>query len=62
MLIFFPHGYPVILAPFFLQLFFGSIVDYNVVLVSGVQHSDSVIYMYIYMHTYIYTFSDSFPL
>ena len=29
---------------------------YNVVLVSGVQQSDSV------MHTYIYSFSDSFPI
>ena len=31
---------------------------YNAVLVSGVQHSDSVIYIYIYLHS----FSDSFPI
>ena len=33
---------------------------YNIVLVSGVQHTDSV--PYIYMELNIYTFSDSFPL
>ena len=31
---------------------------YNIMLVSGLQHSDSVIHIYIY----IYSFSDSFPL
>ena len=38
---------------------------YNVVLVSGVQHSDLVIHTYIkyiYVHIYIYSFSDSSPL
>ena len=45
---------------------------YNVVLVSGVQQSDSVIYIYVYICTYIYiyrhthvyicSFSDSFSL
>ena len=35
----------------------------NVVLVSGVQQSDLVIYIssYIVIYIYIYTFSDSFP-
>ena len=58
---------------FFIEVY----LNYNVVLVSGVQHSDSVIYiLYIYIYIYIklysvlysviylyvYSFSDSFPL
>ena len=41
---------------------------YNAVLVSGVQHSNSVIHIYVhicvceYIYMYIYSFSDSFPL
>ena len=38
---------------------------YNVVLVSGIQQSDSVIHIYIYMCTYVYIYSllkYSFPL
>ena len=37
---------------------------YNVVLISGIQQSDShiYIYIYIYIYTHIYSFSDSFPL
>ena len=38
----------------FLFLFFSFLTNYNVVLVSGVQQSDSDIY--------IYSFADSFPL
>ena len=43
-------------ALFFFFFFFAVQLIYNVVFVSGVQHSDSVI------HTYIYSFSYSFPL
>ena len=40
---------------------------YNIALVSGIQQSDLVSYIYIYIHTYIYMyiyiiFSDYFPL
>ena len=32
---------------------------YNAVLVSGIQHSDPVLYIYIYIYIYIYQFSSS---
>ena len=40
------------------NFFFEVQLIYNVVLVPGVQQSDSVLYIYIYIHT----FSDFFPL
>ena len=45
-------------SPYNLKKFFDFILEliYNVVLISGVQHSDSV------LHVCVYSFSDSFPL
>ena len=38
----------------FTFLFYWSIVDYNVVLISTVQENDSVLYIYIHTHTHMY--------
>ena len=43
---------------FIFYKFLGIHVTYNAVLVSGVQQSESAIYIYIYNHS----FSDSFPI
>ena len=41
---------------FFLKTFIGVQLIYNVVLVSTLWHTDSVIYIYTYIHTYIHSF------
>ena len=45
---------------FFLTFFIGVELIYSVVLVSGVQQSES--YIYIHMHIFIHSFSDTFPI
>ena len=50
------------LGPFILFYYIEVQLMYNVVLVSGVQHSDSVLYIYICIYVYIYIlFQTLFP-
>ena len=55
---------PSILHHFFFELIFIRVqLIYNVVLVSSVQQSESVIHIYTYqLYIYIYSLLDSFPL
>ena len=44
---------------FFFINFYCSIVDLQFVVVSGVQQSESILYVYIYIYVYTHTYTDS---
>ena len=48
-IIFFEYCFSFIYFLFLLLFFYRSIVDYNVVLISAIQQSDSVVHIYIYI-------------